>query len=230
MSKKAFFLILFFYGSFLPAQNPEELLGFWTEIVGNTRISEKWSIPATAILQQYKFLDQVEFLLLRAGLTYDLSETTAVTFGYDYISSETFSEGEPKLQHRLWEQLLWSIRYSDLAVSHRYRLESTWTSNIPGNALSHRMRYRLRLQHKLYRNLYATAFDEIFINIGRPYFNNNRLHLGLGYIFHPDLRLELGYLKLHFDPAHFDRVRIGLIFRTDLFAEKDKVPLQKNGT
>ena len=219
MSKKAFLLILFFYSSFLPAQNSEDLLGSWTEIIGNHKISEKWSIPATGILQHYKILDQLEFLLLRAGLTYGLSETVAGTLGYDYIFSEPFSQGGSKLQHRLWEQLLLSNQYSGLAVSHRYRLESTWTTSAPEDDLSHRMRYRLRLQHKLYRNFYATAFNEVFINMGRPYFNHNRLHLGLGYTFHPDLRFEVGYLKLHFSTGHFDRVRLGLIFKTNIFSE-----------
>ena len=74
------------------------------------------------------------------------------------------------------------------------------------------------MEHQLYRDFYASAFNEIFINTHKPYFNQNRLALSVGYHLNPNPRVEIGYLKLHFDHAHFDRVRLAMFFRTDLFS------------
>ena len=237
MSKKAFFLIFFFYGSFLSAQNPEELTGSWTELIGQHTISEKWCIGTTAISQHYRVFDDFQFILLRTGVAYRFSEDALVSIGYDYFFSDAYSKGGSKLQHRLWQEFNLSSKYSEFRISHRYRFESIWTKQEPAYATSQRFRYRLKMEHPLYRKTYISAFNEIFINIGRPYFNQNRMALALGYHLNSNLRVEIGYLKLHFDDAHFDRVRFAMFFKTDFFSKDndrrssmEKVPPQKNGT
>ena len=58
--------------------------------------------------------------------------------------------------------------------------------------------------------------NELFLNFQDPFFNQNRLQMGLGYVFIPNLKIELGYLKNHFSTTNYDLVRIGIIFNTDL--------------
>ncbi|MCY2686425.1 DUF2490 domain-containing protein [Salinimicrobium sp. TH3] len=197
------------------------MTGSWTEVIGQHELSEKWCLGTTAISQHYRMFDDFQLLLFRMGLAYRFSGDALVSAGYDYFYSESYSEDRPKLQHRTWEEFNLGSRYSTLAISHRYRFESIWTRQEPQYDLSHRLRYRLKLEHPLYKNLYLSAFNEIFINVGKPYFNQNRMALGLGYRLNPDLRVELGYLKLHFDHAHYDRLRLAMFFKTNLFS-KDK--------
>ncbi|WP_029038075.1 DUF2490 domain-containing protein [Salinimicrobium xinjiangense] len=216
MSLRVLFLFFCFYPSFLSAQSTEDLFGSWTEIIGRNSLAEKWSVPTTFILQHYEVFNELQFLLLRSGITYHFLSNASASVGYDYIYSESFSGEETVLQHRVWEELSFANKYSSFNISHRYRFESTWTRQEPENALAHRLRYRLKIEHPLYRKWYFTSFNEVFVNLKKPFFNQNRLHLGLGYIFHPNLKVEVGYFKNHFDRRHFDRVRFGLVFRTDL--------------
>lgn len=217
MSKKVFILLFTLSTSSLSAQNPEDILGSWTEIIGQHKISEKWSIPATVILEHYEVLDKFQFVLLRSGLTYSFTKDLSASLGYDYFYSEAFSGNSSNLQHKIWEQLTFKSNYSALKVLHRFRLESTWTRQEPEYALAHRMRYRLKIEHPLYKDIYLTSFNEIFINFQQPYFNQNRIHTGLGYTIHPDLKIEMGYFKNHFRRAHYDRIRLGLIVNTGIF-------------
>jgi hypothetical protein len=218
MSRRALFLFFFFYTFFLSAQNTDDILGTWTEIIGKNSITEKWSVPTTVILQHYEVLNELQFVLIRTGITYHFFKNASASLGYDYIYSESFSGENFGLQHRMWEELSFASKYSSFHISYRYRLESTWTRQEPEYALAHRVRYRLKLEHPVYKKTYLTSFNEIFINVNKPYFNQNRFHLGLGYAFHPDLKVEVGYFKNHLNRRHFDRVRLGLVFRTRMFS------------
>ena len=220
MLKKGIFFFFLFFSISISAQETDEMFGSWSEVVGRHKLTEQWSIPTTAILQHYRVFDPLQFIILRTGLTYNLSENASATLGYDYIYSEVYSGENFSLSHRLWEELVLNSKYSGFGISHRYRLEHTWTRRKPDYDLSHRLRYRFRIEHLLYKKIYVTAFDEIFIKIGRPHFDQNRLHLGLGYVFHSNLRMELGYFKIHFTAAHFDRVRLAVIFKTALFSKE----------
>jgi len=88
MSGKAIFLFIFLQSYFLSAQKTEDLLGTWTELIGQNKIAEKWSIPTTLILQHYEVFDEFQFILLRSGLTYHLSNNLSASLGYDYSYSE----------------------------------------------------------------------------------------------------------------------------------------------
>ncbi len=218
MSKRAFLLLFLFNSTFFSAQNPDELTGSWTEVVGQHSLSEKWCFGTTAIFQHYQVFDNFQFVLLRTGVAYRFSGSALVSVGYDYFFSEAYSGESFQLQHRAWEELNLNSRYSGFRVSHRYRFESIWARQEPRYDLSHRLRYRFKVEHQLYKKVYISAFNEIFLNVSRPYFNQNRSALGLGYHLNPDLRVEVGYMKLHFDHAHFDRVRLAMFFKTDLFS------------
>ena len=237
MSKRAFLLLFLFYSSFFSAQNIDEMTGSWTEIIGQHSISKKWCIGTTAISQHYRIFDDFQFILLRTGVAYRFSEDALVSIGYDYFFSEAYSEVDSKLQHRLWQEFNLSSRYSQFRISHRYRFESMWTRQEPKYATSQRLRYRLKMEHPLYKKTYISAFNEVFINTEKPFFNQNRLAVALGYHLNLNLRVELGYLKLHFNDAHFDRIRLAMFFKTNFFSEdndqrssKKKVPTVQPGT
>ncbi|MCX2836971.1 DUF2490 domain-containing protein [Salinimicrobium sp. MT39] len=222
MPKKAIFLLSFLYTISLSAQNKEDLLGSWTEIIGQHHISEKWSIPTVALLQHYEMFDKFQFIMLRSGVTYAFSKDFSASVGYDYVYSEAFSEDSFTIQHRVWEEATLKTPFLSPYIAHRFRLESTWKRQEPEYDLSHRVRYRLKFDRPLYKSLYFTAFNEVFINLKEPYFNQNRFHFGLGYSLHQDLKIEIGYLKNHFRRAHYDRIRVGMVFKTRFLEQKER--------
>ncbi|WP_373055919.1 DUF2490 domain-containing protein [Zunongwangia sp. H14] len=218
MKRKIFTPLSLFCFLIISAQNPENMVGSWTLISGQHKISEKWSIPTITILQHYRVYEDFQFVLARTGLSYRFNPMVQATLGYDYFHSKPFdgSAASGKDQNRLFEELVLKNAYGKLGLSHRYRLETIWTSQNSEHSFGHRTRYRLRLQYPVYKKLYATAFDEVFIMLEKPYFNQNRLHLGIGYGFSPNYKMELGYFKNDFNTASYDRVRIAIIFNTDL--------------
>lgn len=221
MLKNALLLPFFLLSFPILGQNPENLTGTWTELIGQNRISENWSIPTTVILQHYEVLDEFQFIILRSGITYKSPENISVSAGYDYFYSESFSEGKIQWQHRAWQELTLGNNYSSFNIAQRYRLESIWSSHERKHELSNRLRYRLKVEHLLYKKWYLTFFNETFLQFEKPYFNQNRLHLGIGNALHPDLKIELGYFKNHFERAHFDRIRLGFYFTTHILERKE---------
>ncbi len=196
----------------------EDCFGTWAVIAGNHQISDRWSIPTVGVLRHYEIFSHYEFAFARTGLTYHFNPKLSGTVGYAFLDSEPFivsPEAKGAQQHWLYEQLSLKSKLGKLDLSHRYRLESRWILKTEGTVLRHRMRYRLRLQYPLGKKLYANLFNEIFVSFQDPLFNQNRLHIGLGYRVRPNLKLELGYLKNHFTDIHCDRIRIGLVFKTD---------------
>ncbi len=105
-----------------------------------------------------------------------------------------------------------------LSIQHRYRLEQRFLENWSepdevtglrriedGFELQNRMRYRFLLTLPITKDeagkqkLFATAYNEIFINfgsnIGFNLFDQNRIGSTLGYQFSKDFNFQLGYMN-----------------------------------
>lgn len=221
MVKKILLPILLFVFSISSAQNSEDPVGSWTLISGTHKITEKWSIPTIAILQTYEVYDNFQFILARTGISYDINTKINGTLGYDYLYSEP-NQIAPgiagKTNHLIFQQFVLKDSYKKLGFNHRYRLESIWTTQNSETNFSNRIRYRLRLDHPVYKSLYAAVFNEVLLNTQRPYFNHNRIFTGIGYIFSPNYKMELGYFANYFTTTTQRRIRVAIIFNTDFFS------------
>lgn len=212
--------LLFFTATF--SQNPTEETGTWNLIAGKHQISEKLSIPTVGIIQTYDLYQKLHFGFFRTGLTYKLTDQINATLGYAYLHLEPYDleSGSILRRHIIYEEVNLKSNYKKLNIFHRYRFESNFDTKADNHDRSHRMRYRLRLTHPIYKKLYAAVFDEILIVMDEPYFNQNRFSAGLGYTFNPNLTMELGYFKVHFATKNFDRIRLALIFKTSFLKSK----------
>lgn len=212
-------LLTILIGICLQAQKEqEEFFGTWVVVAGNNRISEKFSIPTVGILRHYELFKHYEFAFIRTGLTYQITPNVSGTLGYAFLDSEPFvisPEAKGVRQHWMYEELSLTSPMGKLDLSHRYRLESRWLLKDEGTVLNHRMRYRLQLKYPIGQKLYINFFNETFVAFQEPLFNQNRLQLGLGYKASSSIRLELGYLKNHFNNVDYDRIRAALLFKTD---------------
>lgn len=216
-----FFLVL--CGGFVAnaQETGEEDFGFWGMYFGTHRVSEKLSIHTEAQFRFYEVGSNFNQLLLRTGLNYDISENAMVTLGYGYISTDpTFSEpqGEENIiENRIYQQFVLRNSIGKLKFSHRYRLEQRFINNpLTGTDTQHRARYLLRVTYPLGPSWFLTAYDEVFINLQEPLFGQNRLYGALGYKVSKNVSLQLGYLKNHFTGRNFDRLQIGIWWKTDL--------------
>jgi Protein of unknown function (DUF2490) len=63
----------------------------------------------------------------------------------------------------------------------------------------HRFRYLIKIQKPIYKNIYGWLGDELFIgagkNIGVNVFDQNRVHINLGYKINNNSTIEFGYIN-----------------------------------
>lgn len=218
-------LILLSFGIQSFAQTEEDYFGTWAVLYGENRISEKISIPVEGVLRHYEFLEHYEFSFLRVGFSYQLAPRLSGTMGYAYLDSEPFvtdTEIAGARQHWVFEELNLNSDLGQFKISQRLRLENRWILKDQGTAMNHRMRYRLRFRYPIGKKLYAHAYNEVFVGLQKPLFNQNRMQLGLGYKVNPSIKLEAGYLKVHFVSKQCNSIRFAMLFKTDFRKNKNR--------
>jgi hypothetical protein len=150
--------------------------------------------------------------LLRSMLQYKPNEQLALGFGYAEV--ETFPYGDFPIasagrfpEHRIFEQVIVKQKINKVFITNRFRIEQRWVGKIKLNTSReieewvyfNRFRYLLKIQMPLHKNIYGWVGDELFIgagkNVGINIFDQNRLHLNIGYKFNNKISMEIGYLN-----------------------------------
>ena len=215
MKKVCILLSLFFS---LNAFSQESDLGNWIIYFGNKKINSKWNWHHEVQYRNYDAIGDLEQLLLRTGIGYNLTENNNnVLLGYGFIRSENYSSGSSEKlvvnEHRIYQQFITRQSFGRVGLQHRYRIEQRWIEDLD---MRWRFRYFLSLnvalsQEKMVDNTwYASVYDELFINTqqGRQ-FDRNRLYVGLGYKLNKLARFELGYMTQYL--SEFNRDQINMI-------------------
>ena len=189
--------------------------GNWLIYFGNKKINDKWNLHHEVQYRNYNALGDLEQLLLRAGLGYNLTENNNnLLLGYGYILSENYvGTTEEKVsvsEHRIFQQFISKQKISIVGVSHRYRFEQRFVED------EFRMRFRyfislnipLQIKETIDKTFYVSAYNEIFLNTKSSIFDRNRLYGGLGYNINKDVRIELGYMNQFFETTSRDQLNI----------------------
>lgn len=208
----------------------EQSLGNWLMYFGNNKLSEKWNLHTEAQYRLYGGIENFNQLLLRTGLTFVISPSADVTFGYANITSESFYKGEEainKNEHRIWQQLILKNNVGRVMFNHRYRIEQRWeTSEQAGDRYLNRLRYRLHVTFPLNPeglipgSTYISFYDEIFIHVNDTPFDQNRLYGGFGYRVNEELTIETGFLRNRLGNFNFNRLQFAVFFNPDFSSSK----------
>ena len=203
----------------------EEELGNWLMFFGNTKISEKYSLHTEAQLRLYEPFQNFNQLLLRAGLNYRINPVSMISAGYGYIPTESFDKEQFRarsIEHRIWEQFILTNTLGRLFFEHRYRVEQRWVSTDLDTQYLNRLRYRILVNIPLNKDeitdntLFASFYDEVFLNLTDPVFDQNRLYGALGYKFNKAVSVQAGYLRHRLGGNNFNRLQMALFLNTDL--------------
>ena len=189
---------------------------------GTNRVSDKFSVHTEIQYRNHTITpDNIEQLLLRAGLNYHFSNKAFVTAGYAYITSYVF-ESEQKSpetkEHRVWQQFILTNNIGRVKFEHRYRIEQRWVNQEYKN----RFRYRLMLFIPLNKpkiekgTLFLGLYDEIFINTKEPYFDRNRLYGALGYQFNKSTSIQAGMMHQQLTDYGKWYLQFAFVFNPDL--------------
>ncbi len=199
----------------LTVQSQDSQLGNWLIYIGSKKIDSRWNWHHEIQYRNYDAIGDLEQLLLRTGVGYNLTENNNnLLLGYGFINSQNYtSNSDEKVavdEHRIYQQFISKQNIGAIAVQHRYRFEQRFVED----DFKMRFRYFLALKIPLSnkevsdKSFYLSAYNEIFLNTKGTIFDRNRLYGGLGYHLSSKIRLELGYMNQFFQTGGRDQINL----------------------
>ena len=196
-------------------QSQDSNFGNWLIYIGNKKLNNKWNIHNEVQYRNYNAFGDLEQLLLRTGVGYNLTENNNnLLVGYGYILSENYvGDADEKIsvnEHRIFQQFTTKQKVGRLKLSHRYRFEQRFVED----DFKMRFRYFLNLQvplskkEKVANTYYLSAYNEIFLNTKTSIFDRNRLYGGIGYHLNSAIRFEAGYMNQFFETSSRDQFNV----------------------
>ena len=208
-------LVLCFLCFPISGHSQESELGNWLLYFGNMKINNDWNWHNEVQYRSYNAISDLEQLLLRTGIGYNLTENNNnILLGYGYILSQNYIEGvDDKLdvhEHRIYQQFITRHKIGIVAVQHRYRFEQRFVE------ADFRLRFRyflslnIPLNNKVIidKTVYLSAYNEIFLNTEGNIFDRDRLYGGVGYRLSKTVRLEIGYMNQFLPNTSRDQINI----------------------
>lgn len=194
------FLLVLFLTVNVNAQSTDS--GNWFLYFGNQKIDNRWNWHNEVQYRNYNFAGDLEQLLIRTGIGYNLSENNNnLLLGYAYVHSKPYITGTDDKtntnEHRIFQQFITKEKFARVNIQHRYRFEQRFIEE----DFKMRARYFLSLnvpinKKEMEKNaLYASAYNEIFINTKPNYFDRNRIYGGLGFCFNKNYKVEVGLMS-----------------------------------
>ena len=193
----------------------ESDFGNWLIYIGNKKLNSKWNIHNEVQYRNYDVVGDLEQLLLRTGLGYNISDNNHnVLLGYGYILSGNYvPQTEDKVfvnEHRIFQQFISKDHIGIVSLTHRYRFEQRF---IEGD-YKMRLRYFLAAKLPLIKAensrsmLYLSAYNEVFLNTKSAFFDRNRVYVGVGYQLNKQTRIEAGYMNQLFESSSRDQLNV----------------------
>ncbi len=203
-------LLLLANKNLLNAQPTE--VGNWIMYFGNQSLGKGFNWHNEVQYRNYNFVGDLQQLLLRTGVGYNLTENNHnFLAGYAYIFNRPYvdetDDRREFAEHRLYQQYIARNKLGRIHTQHRYRFEQRFLDN---SDLLMRLRYFLAFNIPVNQKtmdegaVYASIYNEIFINTEPTFFDRNRFYLAMGYAFKAALRVEAGIMWQRFeDPGIF---------------------------
>lgn len=212
MKKNIIFLFLISFSlSFAQDSN----LGNWMMYFGNKKINSKWNWHHEVQYRNYNAAGDLEQLLLRTGIGYNLSEqNNNFLVGYGYIHGENYianSDDKQEIdEHRIYQQFITKQKAGIVGIQNRFRFEQRFVED----DFKLRFRYFLGLNIPLTNvslednTWYLSIYNELFLRTKNDLFDRDRLYGGIGYKLTSSLRLELGYMNQFFQNGGRDQLNL----------------------
>jgi len=222
--KKHFVLAFFLFSTvFIQAQTKSYAgwyMYFGTMNLKNTDFKIHFEVQD----RYHNLVNDLEQLLIRTGLQYNPIENITFTGGYGFIQSEQAGEFDfPKIENRLYQEVVLAQKVSKLPIRHRFRYEQRFTENVDFRT---RFRYMLAVDVPIIKQndltkLYAAFYNELFINgeineTSTSLFDRNRIYIGTGYKLQNNLALQLGIMNQLLENDAKPRIMLSLHHNFDI--------------
>ena len=209
-------LIILFLINILSVKSQENNLGNWLIYFGNKDLNSKLNWHHEIQYRNYNLLGELEQLLIRTGLGYNVNEHNNILLGYGFIDSRNIALETNEIikvnEHRIYQQFISKHAIGKIKIQHRYRFEQRFFED----DFKLRYRYFLSLNVPLLKGnekYYISAYNEIFINSNEVNtFDRNRIYGGLGYKLNSNIKLEMGYMNQIFNNFSRDQFNVICFF------------------
>lgn len=190
-------------------------IGNWLVYFGNQKIDSKWNWHNEIQLRNYNFIGDINQLLLRTGIGYDLSvNNNNVLLGYALINSQKYvANSSNKIhsnEHRIFQQFITKQQFNRFFIQHRYRIEERFLEN----NFQLRFRYLLGINIPINKKIleknsfYIASYNELFINSESAVFDRNRIYGALGFVINKNIKIEAGYMTQKLEKSNYKQFQI----------------------
>lgn len=209
-------LIILFLINIYTVKSQENNIGNWLIYLGNKDLNSSLNWHHEIQHRNYNIFGELEQLLVRTGLGYNVNENNNILLGYGFIDSRNIAIESNEIlkvhEHRIYQQFISKQAIGKIKIQHRYRFEQRFIED------DFRLRYRYFLSLnvpllKSNKKYYISAYNEIFINASQENtFDRNRIYGGLGYQLNSNIKFELGYMNQIFNTSSRDQVNVICFF------------------
>jgi hypothetical protein len=175
--------------------------GNWVGYIGNQAINKKWNWHNEIQYRNYNFIGDLQQLLLRTGIGYNLTENNNnILLGYAFVNTQNYIPTTNNKtgfnEHRLYQQFITKQNFSRVFMQHRYRIEERIFASNFQLRLRYSVAFNIPLNNTkmIAKTIYASTSNEIFLNAKKTVFDRNRLYGALGYVFNKSIKAELGFM------------------------------------
>ena len=209
-------LIILFLINIFSVKSQESNIGNWLIYFGNKDLNSSFNWHHEIQYRNYNILGELEQLLVRTGLGYNVNENNNILLGYGFIDSRNKAIESNEIlkvnEHRIYQQFISKQVIGKIKIQHRYRFEQRFIED------DFKLRYRYFLSLnipllKTNKKYYISAYNEIFIDASQENsFDRNRIYGGLGYKLNSNIKLELGYMNQIFNNSTRDQFNVICFF------------------
>jgi len=167
--------------------------------------SSKWRLAIESFFRSRDGVDELDSAAVRPILSYNIDKHSSVGGGYALAPSFPVTGGTT-IEHRWFEQYVWTQSLAGGSLSARTRIEQRFIENNSG--VDHRLREVVRYTHPIHAGskTYLAGYDELFLHLNdttrsKSGVDQNRAYAGAGRALNARFRIEVGYLN-QFIPGH----------------------------
>lgn len=183
---------------------------FWMTYNAQQQLSKRWGYQFD-INHRWADVQQPTSVVsaVRVGAVYAVKPALRLTAGYAWFGTHTTIKAHHLLhENRLWQQAIWQYKKPKCKAMQRIRLEERWREQMNIGQLDHRFSIRFRYMwqwqypiwhspSKAQRQLMLHAADEWMLHagedLGKHFFDQNRLIGGLAYLPNKQMEFHLLY-------------------------------------
>jgi len=171
----------------------------------------------------YNLAGDLQQLLIRTGIGFNLTENNNnILLGYGYFHSQNYiANTDTKIgtnESRIFQQFLTRQVFGRVTIQHRYRIEERFVEADFAMRFRYFLGVNIALNNKTLINntVYASAYNELFVNAQNTVFDRIRLYGAMGYVVNANFRFELGYMSQILQNAHGEQLQVMLINKLPL--------------